>query len=257
MIKEKTARKQKMKTFLAFGVVSLSLLLAGSIFAQYVPQEIGFKDVKFTSLKKEMCQECHGDSLVEDHHSTSDAVAGNCVVCHGVRTEPGSVGVSLERNCMVCHNESPHHTIEPAKNKECTACHDSPGVSDYSTEVPSYPISSITPTVANCRLCHGEGVVDGEQIVDSRDTHHGISFKECKVCHGKIDLPEEERTDEGSTDIRICERCHNVKALHEVVPHVEENACSVCHGGKTATMQPAVEETEQPESGETEQPEGE
>jgi len=94
--------------------------------------------------------------------------------------------------------------------------------------------------------------VDGVQVFDSRDTHHGISFKECKVCHDKIDLPEDEKTEEGSTDIRICERCHNVKALHEVVPHVEKNACSVCHGGKTVTAQPAGEGTTQPEGGETE-----
>ena len=161
MVKAKTALKRQGKAFLAFSVIGISLLLVGSIFAQYVPQEIGFKDVKFTSLQKEMCYECHGSSLVEDHHNTSNAVAGNCVACHNVQTQPGNVGVVLERNCMICHNESPHHTIEPAKNKECTVCHDSPGVSDYSTEVPSYPTSAITPTVANCRLCHGEGVVVG------------------------------------------------------------------------------------------------
>jgi hypothetical protein len=239
VVKTKTTRKRKEKAFLAFSVIGISLLLVGSIFAQYVPQKIGFKDVKFSSLDKGMCQECHGDSLVDDHHGTSNAVAGNCVACHNVQTQ-GTVGVSLERNCMVCHTESPHHIIETAKNKECTACHNSPGVSDYSTETPLYPVSKVTPTVANCRLCHGEGVVDGEQINDSRDTHHGISFRECRVCHEEV--PTGEEGEGGGTDIRICERCHSVKAIHEVVPHIEKDACAVCHGGQIVAPQTPVEE---------------
>lgn len=254
----KTPQKRREIAFLAFSVISLSLLLVGSIFAQYVPQKIGFPDVKFTSLKKEVCQECHASSMADDHHSTSNAVSGNCVACHNVQTQPGNVGVSLERNCMACHEQSPHHTIESAKNKECTSCHDTPGVSDYSTEVPTYQPSKVTPKASNCKLCHGEGVVDGQKVVDARDTHHGISFGDCKACHDKIDLStNQEQSDEMSVNIRVCERCHNVKVLHEVADHVEKGACAVCHGGKAVTARPKSEETKPPEGEETVPPEGE
>jgi hypothetical protein len=234
---------------LAFSVIGLSLLFVGIIFAQTVPQKIGFTDLKFESLKKEVCQDCHESSMVDTHHDTKEAVAGNCASCHTVSTQPGSVGVSLKRDCMTCHEQSPHHATEDAKNKNCTVCHDNPGVSDYSTEVPPYKPSRVTPTPANCRLCHGEGTVDGQKIVAAKDTHHGISFKGCNICHDQIVLSNgqaqddtQKQDDKKSTNIRICERCHSVKALHEVVPHVEKEACAVCHGGKAVATQPKVEE---------------
>lgn len=244
MVKTKTAQKQK--AFLAFSVIGLSFLVVGSIFARYVPQNIGFKDIKFADLAKELCQDCHESSMVDTHHNTQNAVSGNCVFCHNVQTQPGNAGVSLDRNCMACHEQSPHHATEAAKNKDCTACHDSPGVSDYSTEGPPYEPSKITPTPSNCGICHGEGVVDGQKVVNARDTHHGISLKPCNICHDKIDLPtDEEGEEQTSIHIRICERCHNAKALHEVVDHVKKESCAVCHGGKTvAAAQPEVEQPE-------------
>ena len=242
MLKTKAVQKQKEKAFLAFSVICLSFLLVGLIFAKTVPQKIGFKDVKFTSLNKKLCQECHGDSLSDTHHSTKHAVSGNCVFCHSASAQSGSVGISLERNCMVCHEQSPHHATEDAKNKKCTSCHDSLGVSDYSTEVPPYKPSKVTPTPNDCKKCHGEGVVDGQKIFNARDTHHGISFKECNACHDVINLSaNQEQDDKQNINIRICERCHNVKVLHEVAPHVEKENCVVCHGGKTAAAQPKVE----------------
>jgi len=247
MIKTKLAPKKKEKTFLALSVISLSFLLVGSIFAQTVLQKIGFKDVKFASLSNELCQECHVGSLVDTHHNTSNAVSGNCVFCHSVQTQPGNIGVSLDRNCMTCHEESPHHATEAAINKECRACHDSPGVSDYSTEVPAYEPSKVTPTPGNCNLCHGEGVVDGQEVFEARDTHHDIGFKECKVCHDEIARATNEVQGDSRTNIRVCERCHNVKSLHEVEPHIEKQSCVVCHGGKTVAAQPETEENAQPE----------
>lgn len=143
---------------------------------------------------------------------------------------------------MTCHEQSPHHATKAAKDKECRSCHDSPGVSDYSTEVPSYAPSKVTPTPGSCGNCHGEGEVDGQKVVGSRDTHHGISLTDCNICHDQTSTNKEQS--EKNTSIRICERCHNVKVLHEVVPHVEKASCALCHGGKTATAQPA---TTQPE----------
>lgn len=242
MVKIKAAEKHKKKAFLAFSIIGLSFLLAGSIFSKAVPQNMGFKDVKYTSLTKEVCQECHSGSLADTHHNTNEAVSGNCVFCHSVQTESGNVGVSLERNCMVCHQQSPHHATKAAQDNQCRTCHDGPGVSDYSTEVPSYAPSIVTPKPSDCGLCHGEGVVDGLNIVGPRDTHHGISLKECTTCHGEVSTNKEEN--EQSMNIRLCERCHNVKVLHEVTPHVEKDSCVVCHGGKTvtATAQPETQE---------------
>jgi len=225
MIKTNHAFKRKKGVFLTVSFIGLSFLLVGAVVAQTVPQQVGFKDVAFSSLDKKGCQECHGESLVDAHHNTSQAVSGDCAACHSVSTEPGKVGVALQRDCMVCHTTSPHHATEAAANNECGSCHDSPGISDFSTAAPSYGISKVTPTVSNCRNCHGEGTVDGVQVFNPEKTHHGISLKGCNVCH-------EEGVDKKDTTIRACERCHSVKAIHEVLGHVGKDACAGCHGGK-------------------------
>ncbi|MGD2090294.1 MAG: cytochrome c3 family protein [Candidatus Aminicenantes bacterium] len=215
---------QKKSTFLLFGLAGLFFLFMGSQFyvsAATVEQKIGFKDVAFSSLDKASCQACHEGSLVDTHHNTPPALAGDCASCHTVSTESGNIGVALERNCMSCHTTSPHHATEAAANNECTACHESPGVSEYSTAVPPYSPSSVTPTVASCKNCHGEGEVEGQKVVDMKTTHHGISLKGCNVCHD----PENKE----SQDIRICERCHSAKAIHEVLAHVEKENCVKCH----------------------------
>ena len=51
----------------------------------------------------------------------------------------------------------------------------------------------------------------------------------------------QEQKDKKKINIRICERCHNVKVLHEVVPHVAKESCVVCHGGKTTAAQPKAQ----------------
>jgi hypothetical protein len=212
------------RVIFVFSLTGLFLLFLGSlsyVSAANVVQEVGFKDVAFSSLDRASCQACHGDDLVDTHHKTEPALSGDCSSCHKVSTEAGNVGVSLERNCMGCHQESPHHATEAAASNECTTCHESAGVSDYSTAVPSYPPSKVTPTVASCKNCHGEGEVNGQKVVDMKTTHHGISLKGCNVCHD----PENKE----SQDIRICERCHSAKAIHEVLAHVEKGSCVKCH----------------------------
>jgi hypothetical protein len=224
MNKTKIAQQQNKKVIFVFGLGGLFLLFLGSLFylsAQSVSQQVGFKDVAFSSLDKAACQVCHGDNLVDTHHNTTQAGSGDCAFCHKVSTQAGNVGVSLERNCMACHEKSPHHATEAAANNECTTCHESPGISAYSTTVPSYQPSKVTPTVASCKNCHGEGEVEGQKVVDMKTTHHGISLKGCNVCH--------DENDKQSQDIRICERCHSVKAIHEVVAHVEAGSCVKCH----------------------------
>lgn len=224
----KALQKQKKTVFAIFIAIGLSVLLLGNLSAENIPQQIGFKDVAFSSLMKKDCQTCHGESLVNDHHNTSQAVSGNCVACHQVSKEPGKVGVSLQRDCMICHQTTPHHKSEAAVNKECNSCHESSGLSDYSMDVPAYGVSKVTPTVANCKKCHFEAVEEGFKIASIKDTHHGISLTDCNACH------EKSEGDQKTTSIRICERCHNVKAIHEILPHVEQKNCIVCHGDSAA-----------------------
>jgi len=226
----------KRRTFLIFSFLGLSFLLTGLIFAQVVPQEVGFKDVAFSSLNKQGCATCHGESLADTHHNTKPAADGDCASCHAVSTQKGNVGVSLQRDCMICHKKSPHHETEAAVNRECSTCHDSSGVSDYSTEVPGYSVSKVTPKVSSCKNCHSAGTLNGTKISDPKDTHHGISLKGCNNCH-----------DEGekkNTGIRACERCHNVKSIHEVLGHVKKDACAGCHSDKkpAAPTAPAANE---------------
>jgi hypothetical protein len=215
---------QNKSTFLLLCLAGLFFLFIGSLFyvsAAVVDQKIGFKDMAFSNLNKVSCQACHGEDLVDTHHKTQPAISGDCASCHTVSTESGNVGVALERDCMGCHKQSPHHATEAAANNECTTCHESPGVSEYSTAVPPYNPSSVTPTVASCKNCHGEGEVEGQKVVDMKTTHHGISLKGCNVCHD----PEKRE----SQDIRICERCHSAKAIHEVLAHVGKENCVKCH----------------------------
>jgi hypothetical protein len=216
--------QQNKNTFLPLCLAGLFFLFSGGLFylsAAVVEQKIGFKDMAFSNLDKTACQSCHGEDLVDTHHQTKPALSGDCASCHTVSTETGKVGVTLERSCMGCHKQSPHHATEAAANNECTACHESPGVSDYSTVVPSYNPSSVTPTVSSCKNCHGEGEVEGQKVVDMKTTHHGISLKGCNVCH--------DAENKKSQDIRTCERCHNATALHQVPAHVEKENCVKCH----------------------------
>ena len=203
-------------TFLIF-----LLLFASFANAQTVAQEIGFKEVAFTSLNKQACLECHCVSLVDTHHETEKALSGDCVSCHAVSRSAGRTGVELKRDCMVCHLETRHHKTEAALNNECTACYDSPGLNDYSTDVVQYTASKVTPTVAMCKGCHCAEEVCDIKIVSIEKTHHDISLENCNICH--------EGAETKTTNIRLCERCHNEKVIHEIAAHTEAQACVKCH----------------------------
>ena len=235
-MKKNRFNKIKINKRLVFLSVLVTLfLLSGSIFAvtimKTVPQNIGFKDVGLQSLSVSMCLECHKGSSIEKHHKTPDAINGNCFACHKVTKPGGKYRVEIARTCPTCHNKSPHHKSKDAENKNCVSCHKTPGVSKYSTKVPKYKPSIITPTVKACRNCHGEGVVDNIQVLSVKKTHHSIKLKGCENCHEK---------DRKSQNIRNCERCHSVTALHEVGPHVEQASCKGCHEVKLDTKKPEV-----------------
>lgn len=204
-----------------FCIVAALTLCISSVSAKNVSQTLGFKDVAFSSLNKQFCKGCHGDSLVETHHETAKFDAGACAFCHTVSKHNGNLGVVLQRDCLKCHLDSPHHKTELARNKECTSCHDTVGVSDYSTKGPDYGVSKVTPAVANCGRCHGDGNDGDTKVVGYKDTHHGIGLEDCNACHTN--------TDPKAVDIRVCERCHNVQTIHSVAHHVAPENCVVCH----------------------------
>ena len=232
MIKRIFKKERKALVILAYSIAFFTIL-CGAIFAAVmmngVPQKIGMTDVKFENLDKKVCIGCHGDSLVDKHHETQKAVAGECTSCHSVSTKDGKTGVRLTRNCMSCHKSSPHHATADAVNKKCTACHDSQGVSQFSTATPSYKPSKVTPGVNACKNCHIDATVDGKKVLGFKETHHGIGLKPCETCH----------TDKkDSDDIRICERCHSVAALHGVAPHMSKENCVGCHVVAAAKQEP-------------------
>jgi hypothetical protein len=204
-----------------FFIIVVLTFCISPVHAINVSQTIGFRDVGFSSLNKQFCKGCHGDSLVDTHHETSKFEAGACVFCHTVSSHDGTFGVVLQRDCLKCHLESPHHKTEAARNNECTNCHDTAGLSDYSTDGPKYGMSKVTPAVSNCGRCHGEGKDGDTPIIGYKDTHHNIALENCNVCHTD--------TDPKTVNVRICERCHNVEAIHKVPHHVVPENCVKCH----------------------------
>lgn len=204
-----------------FIIIAAATLCISPAYSTNVSQTIGFKDIGFSSLNKQFCKGCHGDSLVDTHHSTAKFEAGACVFCHNVSQKNGDFGVVLQRDCLKCHLETPHHKTEAALNNECTNCHDTAGLSDYSTKGPDYDTSKVAPAVSNCGRCHGEGKDGDLDIVGPEETHHETGLENCKLCH------EEENPKNSS--IRLCERCHNVESIHKVPHHVVPENCVRCH----------------------------
>lgn len=205
-----------------FSLLAVALVAPAVTRAEPVPQEIGFEDVTFQSLSRSTCEGCHGATLADLHHRSEPASQGRCAACHVVSTQAGRVGVALERRCAGCHERSPHHQTQAAKDRNCVACHSSPGVSAFGADTPAYAASPlVTPTRDRCVRCHSGGTVGGRAIVPPKETHHAIAAAGCEACHLE---------DRASTSIRVCERCHSVQALHQVVPHIQENACVKCHG---------------------------
>ena len=202
------------------GAVIFSMQIFANQIMKGVPQEHGISDIGFTSRERPFCEECHGETLADTHHSTVHAQQGNCVKCHPVQANSeGAQLPYLQRNCLKCHLESPHHKTEAALNNQCNECHDT-GISDFKTNIPTYEISMITPTATACSNCHITAEVQGQKIAGPKDTHHDTGLKTCETCH------VEKREDK---NVRICEACHNPDALHSVPPHVAKENCIGCH----------------------------
>jgi hypothetical protein len=165
-----------------------------------------------------------------------------CLTCHTLDCSTGTcVFLQFKHACLTCHTQvageaSVHHLTTKAQNEDCKACHgpiDNPDDGHY---IPTYSKTMITPKTGignggddsanptghtgqgGCVFCHNAGTDTSTganiQVYNNADTHHGTGLGAtagqtvtCGLCH-------EDGT--GVLDIRICEKCHGVKSLHNI-----------------------------------------
>jgi hypothetical protein len=213
-------------------------------------QELGIYDTVYSGFDEAGCRACHSSGVPNTHHMLIVDSGYECTDCH----PPGpNGGVTAIRDCVVCHDSSPHHNTDAALDQHCSECHGS-FVDDYDDGhyIPDYEPSLITPEPGckpdatndttgkkwgGCLACH-EPDLDMHPVIDSnRDTHHGaVGGKSCDVgiCHAVTGT---------EPPIRGCEACHAVNSIHNIqydyentkgvagYGHIGENwDCIGCHG---------------------------
>ncbi|MFC1597778.1 hypothetical protein ACFL5Q_07570, partial [Planctomycetota bacterium] len=135
-----------------------------------VNQTIGTTDSLIGDLDQFDCVVCHDAGVPDTHHllygqsipdpssvlypdadgDGNDDTTYGCLNCHI------SDFTAVERNCVVCHTSSPHHSTADAVNLHCDECHEL--VNDYGTGyIPSYSPSLVTPW----RGLNGDGWENG------------------------------------------------------------------------------------------------
>ncbi|MHC4351419.1 MAG: PKD domain-containing protein [Planctomycetota bacterium] len=126
------------------------------------------------------CLVCH--TTASAHHSTSTALSGDCVSCHG----------------DVVDNMNDGHYIPSYTPSMVTPL---PGISG----------DSVAPVVGECDFCHD---ADGGGILANQDLHHstGLDTGNCLWCHDS----DPATPDNDPLEIRICEGCHGPDSLHNV-----------------------------------------
>jgi len=242
---------------LIYLTTTLMILLLVSLAMAVIPpppppanQNIGLYDTVFTGFTTAECKNvaCHGDENIPDrHHLLIDSEGKKCLDCHSL------TGGTFDpfRDCSDCHLTSPHHATDDAQNYQCSECHGSL-VDDYDDGhvIPTYSKTLITPDtsfkdidetsglkVGGCEACHEPDPSADPAIESNPNTHHNLTYfseNNCAFCH----------VSEGVTlDIRLCEKCHGVKSLHNIqydydntvgelgYGHIGENwDCYGCHG---------------------------
>jgi len=217
--------KMKGSTFLITGIAVLLLI---SIVIAVVPpppvnQDLGLPDTAFGDFTEPECRDCHSSGLVDRHHLLLEE-GYTCTQCHNVNEQ----GLEFTRDCVVCHESSPHHVTEAANNRICSECHGF--IDDYNDghEIPTYEPSLVTPDtsftyesgsgdlkIGGCEACHEAG---GDNINSNQATHHGTNIS-CDRCH----------EGEGMLDIRKCQDCHGVKSLHSIQVNYESGEAGYGH----------------------------
>lgn len=184
------------------------------------------------------CTDCHphipgGNGVLLDT---------NCIDCHNGT----AFWADSAYGANVGNFNRPHHNTTQAQTRDCKFCHGA-SVEDYNDGhyIPTYPVSEITPNAlykvynvtsgrvwGGCLACHAENASANPSIfythtiptaiggkyssapsaTGTDNVHHTevatiTAGADCLWCHGDI-------TTGGVLDIRTCETCHSVSAIH-------------------------------------------
>ncbi len=264
----------KTKYYLIFGLVIVGII-QGIVFALIPPppvnQDMGMYDTLISNYTENMCRKCHTQG-VNDYHHIIDPQNYSCKNCHPLN---GSQ-ITIIRNCTTCHNNTynnmtirrPHHETIFAQEKHCSSCHGNI-VDDYDDGhyIPQYDISFTTPNskykiisstnkkLGGCEACHEQN--ESLNIYPANKTHHMLgnlsgfnspNSSNCNICH-------EYNGTSGFESVRYCEKCHSIKALHNIqhdfantsglagYGHTgNETDCNGCHfSWVTASIKPSID----------------
>lgn len=245
--------RRRLLSILTIAVAGLAIV--GIAIAAIPPppanQDLGIYDTVCGEFAEDDCRACHSSGVPDTHHLLVQNEGYECTDCHPVQTDSdGGTGVEVIRDCVVCHEASPHHEAPDAVARHCSHCHGS-YVDDYDDghSIPTYNPSLITPDTSfrakdnatgkkwgGCEACHEPDNTATPAIYSNPDTHHNLGnlSLECDICHGN--------SDEALLNIRKCEECHGVRSLHNIqydytgtkgqlgYGHVGDNwDCTGCH----------------------------
>jgi hypothetical protein len=191
-----------MKNRYILGIALIIIILAGIAFAFIPPppanQDIGIYDSEVKYLAEQNCRECHTSGVPDRHHSLVPGGDWGCLDCHPVVTTDSVQTITMDRNCVMCHNGTawyanptavnisrPHHiNTQAAVDRQCNNCHGS-FIDNYDDEhyIPEYNTSLVTPLAdykvngtdrywGGCFACHQPNETESPLIVDNHDTHH-------------------------------------------------------------------------------------
>ncbi|RCV64473.1 IPT/TIG domain-containing protein [Methanophagales archaeon] len=189
-------------------------------------QTIGIYDTVYGGFDEAGCRACHSSGVPNTHHMLVENEGYGCLDCHVLDPDEGIIA---PRDCIVCHDASPHHTldVDAAVARHCSVCHGS-FVDDYDDEhyIPTYEPSLVTPNTTyrvlntttgkkwgGCEACHEPDASMSPAIDSNPATHHAaLAPITCSgplgnICHG-VTGPE--------PPIRACEDCHGVKSIHNI-----------------------------------------
>jgi len=218
-----------------YGLTILIVVLSIGIALAIVPpppanQDLGIYDTLCEEFAEDDCRACHSSGVPDTHHLLVQNGVYECTDCHQVTTDPDGTGVGVIRNCVECHDTSPHHEAQEAVDRHCSHCHGS-YVDDYDDghSIPTYEPSLITPDTSytvedgatgkkwgGCEACHEPDSTSVPPIYSNPETHHNLGSLslECNMCHGDTSLNDS--VNENLLSIRKCEDCHGTKSLHNI-----------------------------------------